>query len=64
MIYNIVIPFYNIKNIIYVIYIRKDDMIETTRTKGKRNSKLYYEDELKISPLDNASNRAKYQFDK
>ncbi len=35
-------------------------MIETTRTKGKRNSKLYYEDEKKISPLENASNRAKY----
>ena len=38
---------------------RKDDKIETSRANGKRNAKLYYEEEIKISPLDNASNRAK-----
>jgi len=38
---------------------RSDDKIEATRTNSKKNSKLYYEEEIKISPLDNASNRAK-----
>ncbi|ORX86045.1 hypothetical protein BCR32DRAFT_275713 [Anaeromyces robustus] len=38
---------------------KNNNRIESTTKKGKRNFEYYYEDPIKYSSLDNASNRAK-----